>query len=813
MATTDFAQLLRSRRREAGLSQEALAERAGISIDAIGMYERGLQSTPRRDTVALLVDALRLGGEAREAFEAAANQKRAPGSPPSSGPRHNLPWQPTSFVGRHREVQELSGLLAPRRLVTVTGAGGIGKTRTSLEVALRLARVPRDGLWFVDLAPLSGEALVVNKLSSVLDVKVPEREDIFAALAGAINNREMLLILDNCEHVLTAVREVAVAILQACPHVTLLATSRERLAIAGEVTYLLPTLPIPDRSVTTAVEGRSYDAVELFAERAAGAKHDFLFSDEHVEAATDICRRLDGIALAIELAAARLPVLGLSELRTQLAQHFHVIAGGRRDLPERHRTLHAAISWSHGLLDGPERTLFRRLAIFVNGWTLEAAKAVCADATLNETSVFDALLSLVEKSLVVVDLDMATPRYAFFESTRAYALEQISPAEKAALARRHAQWMAMFADRADETYFLVPQRRWEILVLPEFENALAALEWTSGPEGDAVLGGRIASGFQGFWNYTGLALRRHVHVALERIDAEDHPGLIARLLLAQYQFLNGTARAEAMKRAIALADTIGDRRTLATSYTLLSRALAHIGQYPEAEAAGDRATTLLHAAGMQRSSQYSNLLLSRSLTFYNQLRLDEAKATLTEALALAEELGDEWLTSVCQLLLAPIEFTAGNVPRAIDLEKDALANARRVHGAPQQICSLNNLACYQIALGDLAAADANAREALTISRTSTPDELGIHAAIQHLAAIAALRGQPSHGASLIGYVNGWYERIGSVRDPADQKGYDILMESLRAQLSDDEISQATTQGAELARDSAVARALDVSQRF
>jgi predicted ATPase len=233
----------------------------------------------------------------------------------------------------------------------------------------------------------------------------------------------------------------------------------------------------------------------LFAERAATAKHDFILSDEQVGDIADICRRLDGVALAIELAAARLPVLGPSELRAQLTKHFLVVSGGRHDLPARQRTLNATIAWSHDLLGEPERVLFRRLAVFASGWTLEAAESVCVGGALHRESVLDALCSLAEKPLVVVAFDVATPRYSFFESTRAYALERlVADGEHPEFSRRHAEWMATFADRAYGMYGVVPRSPWQIAVIPELDNALAALEWALRRDGDALLDGRIASG-------------------------------------------------------------------------------------------------------------------------------------------------------------------------------------------------------------------------------------------------------------------------------------------------------------------------------
>jgi predicted ATPase/tetratricopeptide (TPR) repeat protein len=712
---------------------------------------------------------------------------------------HNLPWQPTSFVGRQRELSELSDLLQQRRIVTITGSGGIGKTRIALEVATGRP-TPPDGTWFVDLAPGADTAFVLSRLASLLGIRLPDQGDRLVALIDAIKNRDALLIFDNCEHVLAAVRSVAEAILQGCPRIALLATSRERLGIAGELPYQLSALAIPV-------------ALELFVERATTAKYGLHFSDEHRDVAADICRRLDGIALAIELAAARLPVLGLIELQSQLAQQFQVIAGGRHDLPERQRTLHAMISWSHDLLVESERVLFRRLAIFAGGWTLEAAVAVCADDALEASDVLDALFSLTEKSLVVVDLEAPTPRYQFFESTRAFAAEKLERAnEHAALSRRHASWMAGFADRAYDLFETISRHRWEVAMAPELDNAFAALAWAVTPNGEIVLAGRIASGLHGFWQTTGFAVTGHqyVRLALERIDSSEHPALAARLLLAQARFGHGRATVDATKRAIALLADTDDHRTMAMSYGMLATALLQTEQYPAAEEACDHALRLLSTCGLQQSLLYAGQLRCRSGIYHAQARAAEAKSALSEALALAVTAEDDWAISLCHATLAGIEFAAGDVHRAVALAEQGIASARKVRGerGAYQLTTLCNLACYKLVLGDADGAESSAREALNLARVTNAG-LAIFIAIQHLGAVAALRNQPHRAARLLGYVNALFDRFGVPRDPIDQRGYDILSTSLQRQLPGNEIAAFAAQGAAFAEHEAIEEALGV----
>ena len=777
----------------AGEKHETVARELGLSLRQF--YRE------RNAAFARLQDSL----QAELTLSDAAGREQESTSPGTV--RHNLPWQPTSFIGRRREIEEIAGLLGQRRLVTITGSGGTGKTRTALEVASRATHL-RDGTWFVDLAAVYDDAFVLGRLVSVLDLRLPENENLLGSLADAIKGREMLLILDNCEHVLEPVRAVAGAILRACPQVALLATSRERLGISGEIIYQLSTLPVPGKDVATAAEGRSYAAFELFVERAATAQHGVEFSDEHFEAAADICRRLDGIALAIELAAARLPVLGIAELRRQVAEHFRVIAGGCHDVPARQQTLYSAISWSYDLLSDLERVLFRRLSIFASGWTLDAAVSVCTDDTLTRDSVLDALFSLVEKSLVVVDLDTATQRYSFFESTRSFASQKLAATDELSrVARRHAEWMAAFADSAYEAFLVTNRSRWGAAVAPEIDNVLAALEWGFGPEGDTITAARIASGLTGLWLVVGLTDygRRFVNAAFDRIDASRHPLLAARLLLAQSQFTHGAPNERILRQAAALLEPLEDRRMLARCYTYLAYAVSRMGRNAEAEEISYRASALFENENLQRSPLYARCLNDRSVMLRMQGKIDDAKGALAQALSVAIALQDDWSTALCQSLLAEIEFTAGDPHRAVEIGKQALASARRVR---QEVFSLANLACFLIAIGEIDAAEAYVREALSLS-LSNPNDVQA-AVLQHSAAIAAIRGKAAPAARLAGYVNAWYERFGCVRDATDQKGYDLLMEAIRKQMSDADLSALAAQGARLTQEAAIDEALRLS---
>jgi predicted ATPase len=447
LAGLSFGALLKQHRAAAGFSQEVLAERARVSLVTVGSLEREARRAPYRETVAMLADALGLGDPEREQLEQAAAQARGrfQRRSPELTLTHNLPAQVTPFIGRTNEIAEIVALFERYRLVTIVGPGGVGKTRTALEAAAMLMQRRDKDMYFVDLASCSDLQFVTNKISSVTqknaEVETP------ADLTAALKTRHVVLILDNCEQVLEEIALTTRVLLESCPGIVILVTSRQRLGIPGEATYRLPPLAVPLTAPATMTEALSHGAIELFIRRAEAADATFAMATGHIVAVTDICKRLDGIPLAIEFAAARLPTLGLAALQERLWERF-VLAGGFHHLPPRQQTMLATIAWSYNLLNDAERILFRRLSIFSGGNTFEAAEVVCADDLLHGNEVGDVLLSLIEKSLVNVVRAEGCIRYTMLESVRIFALEKLAAAnELSELTQRHAQWFGTFAGR------------------------------------------------------------------------------------------------------------------------------------------------------------------------------------------------------------------------------------------------------------------------------------------------------------------------------------------------------------------------------
>ena len=406
----------------------------------------------------------------------------------------NLPNQLTSFVGRESEITELASLLRSLRLITLTGAGGVGKTRTALQIGSVMMNELPDGVWFVELAPLADESLVAATIARALQLDESSKGAVLETLVSYMKNKALLLILDNCEHVIAEAATVVNRIVQRCVRVQILATSREPIRVAGEHTYPLPPLPAPSADVANelvAEQAITYGAIQLFLARARAVDHRFALSDENAPILAEICRRLDGIPLAIELAAARVRVFSPAELARRLDERFRILTGGTRTALPRQQTMRSTIDWSHDLLDGRERTLLRRVSVFAGGWTTDAAQAVCFDAILDEHEALDIMVSLIDKSLVVAELSGTEARYRLLESTQAYAFEKLAESgERETIAQRHAAWIAGLTVKFRKSYNTLPREQWQRALEPEVDNIRAALTYASG-KGDAALAVRI----------------------------------------------------------------------------------------------------------------------------------------------------------------------------------------------------------------------------------------------------------------------------------------------------------------------------------
>jgi len=408
--------------------------------------------------------------------------------------RHNLPVQLTSFIGREKEMEEGRQAILAHRLVTLTGVGGTGKTRLSLQIAADVLDQFRDGVWFVELAPISDPNLVPQAIFSCLGIPEQPGQTILQLLLDYLRSKKLLLVLDNCEHLIAACAELVEMLLSKAPTVKIIATSREALGVSGELIWHVPSLSLPDvRQVATIAQLSQYEAVQLFIERAMLVQSHFQITNANAPAIAQICFRLDGIPLAIELAAARVKGLSAEQIASRLDDRFRLLTGGSRTALPRQQTLQATIDWSYRLLSEQERVLLRRLSVFAGGWTLEAAEQVCASDKLASDQILDLLLHLIDKSLVVAKTQEINPRYYMLETIRQYAQEKLAASGESSLARdRHLEYFCSLAEQARPHFRDAEQFTWLDRFETELDNVRDALTWAL-QDGSAKAGLRLAT--------------------------------------------------------------------------------------------------------------------------------------------------------------------------------------------------------------------------------------------------------------------------------------------------------------------------------
>jgi predicted ATPase/class 3 adenylate cyclase len=722
---------------------------------------------------------------------------------------NNLPRVATSFVGREAEVAEITELMAKHRLVTLVGSGGIGKTRTALQVAANL--IDGDGAWFIELAPLSNGDYLPFGVAKALGLTLATGGDPVESLARALKTKSVLLIFDNCEHLLEAAAKLIATLLGGCPTVRVLASSRQGLGIAGEVTYRMPSLGVPsDAAAThfTALDGARYAATALFAERARAADRSFAVTEENAPIIADICRRLDGIPLAIELAATRVKILTPRQLRERLDERFRVLTGGGRDVMPRQQTLRALIDWSYDLLDERERTLFRRLGIFVNGFTLEGAVAIGGGADLDDLDAFDLLASLVDKSLVLAEPAGEATRYRMLESTRVYAREKLQAAgEYEAQAARHLRYLRDHFAQAGERYEKTV--RWGELndaFSTELADARAALDWAVAG-GDTLLGAELFAELRHGWQACGLH-REGIARAEAFLAAlgDTEPRLVARIWLV-IEYLEGNAGprhrgSAAAAHAVARARACGDPAILAQALTLYSFSALRSSEndavesaLAEAEAIPDAtAATRLQLLGAR--ARQSGLLgnLGAQARAYERLRNEHRL------------LGNLSTELAYTLNLAETEHARGETRRAIAIIEEALPLFRTGGDRIYRVASLANLAGYLAAVDDLAGTRAIAREVIRELALGEPESAPVAQAIEHLALAVALGDDFIRAALLEGYADATFRNLAFKREVTEIKTFDRLAGLLGAGLAAGELAQLLAEGAALTPQAAIALA-------
>ena len=817
--TRTFGELLRQHRLAAGLAQDTLAERARLSVETISALERGVRQKPYLETIAQIAEALGLSAVDRAELERAADRRSltafngnlnayAP-SRVLDGVSNNLPVARTTFVGRETDVAEVKRLLERHRLLTLVGSGGVGKTRLAIKVGAELLDRYPDGVWFVDFAPISDPELVPSIVAQALGMSQQHERRVDEAVPQWLRRKRLLLIIDNCEHVLETIASLADAILAKAHDVGILATSRQSLEIGGEVVYRLQSLAVPaETAQLTANAALRYGAIVLFVDRATAADTRFALTDDNAPTVAKICGRLDGIALAIELAAARVNVLSILNLADKLNERFTLLAGGVRGALARQKTLTALFDWSYELLSPQEQLLFARLGLFAGGFDLDAVAAVCGGEGFDDIDTFDLLASLTAKSLVIVDTRGEKERYRLLESTAAYALTKLTADEHERLARRHAEYFRDSAEAAEERFGSESTTAWRARVEPELANYRSALSWALTRNKDAALGGAIAGALERLWREAGLAGegRYWIELALPLVSEAEQPAIAGRLELALSLFSAGTRRYEAAERAVRLYESVGDVEGAVRAQRLRAFALQQMGRLHEAREATAAVLAASDALGDRRNVAYSLNQLASIEASIGDLRA--ARATCARALAGMKALADQFGVALVLGFMAEVEFAAGDAKQALRLANEALELASRGKDLTVIAVWHVNIAAYRIALNDLSGARESARQGLRVSQQAR-NELSLTIAFQHFALLSALAGDARRAAQLLGHADARYEQLGIKREPTELRSYDTLRAALQETLSDGEIQILGAEGAVWSEDQAVAEALKV----
>ena len=713
--------------------------------------------------------------------------------------------QITPLVGRHKELVAIRSLYEEARLVTLTGAGGIGKTRVALQVAADL--LDADGAWFVDLAAVDDPALVESAIAEALDVRDPGlAPSLIDATINLLRNKHALLVLDNCEHVIDAAARGADRLLRGCTVLRIIATSREPLGIAGEHVFRLPTLtvPPPDRAATAAAL-MEYSAAELFVSRARAAQQSFVLNDANAEFVATIVRQLDGIALAIELAAARAGAMGLAQLSRRLDQRFKLLTGGSRTALPRQQTLRDTIAWSYDLLPENERRVFRRLATFSGGFTLDLAVASFADDELEDHEVLDLLTRLVDKSLVHTEPVEGDVRYRLLESTRAYARERLIDAgEEAAATRAHALACLALAEKLEARWIAAGRLENEAAARRELDNWRAALRWTLRQQSHLSIGLRLAAALRCVWSRYGPAegrtwIREALAAGTDTIACDFAPKL--NLADAQLSMLLNEYRRALSSAQVAIGgfDTEACAEEIAEAQLYAGVALGLLGSTQESEDLLQAALATFQAAGLVY--RIASALQGLAICRVSRGDLDGARTFFADALHAYEVSGAEASAAHMALNLAEAEFQAGNAERALKLAQRALASDRARHDDNGVVYDLCNASAYLLALGRPVEAVRDASEALALS-TQCGISIGAYLAMQRLAASAALH--PEHcgdavkpqltSTRLLGFVSARFNDLGYMREFTELREYDAALAALTLTLENDALETIMLEG-------------------
>jgi predicted ATPase len=818
-----LATMLRRHRVTAGLSQEALAERSGLSVRGVSDLERGLSRAPRLDTLTRLADALELDAAGRLALVRASGhlspeadpedtlRQPQPAAARPGGAVRSLPGYLTALIGREHDQAAIARLLRDRgvRLLTLTGPGGVGKTRLAVKVAEGLTDLCPSGVRFVALAPVTETALVLAAIAETIGVVDLADSGDVEALVLAIGAQQLLLVLDNFEQVLAAAQSV-VALLYRCPNLRIIVTSRTALAVSGEQVYLVRPLRLPSATKVTAPETvGTWPGVALFIERAQAVQATFALNPANVEAVIAICRRLDGLPLALELAAARIAMLPPHALLTRLEHALPLLTSADRGAPSRHRTLRDAVAWSYDLLGLEERQLFISLGVFAGGWQIATASALWADMFNAEDQVIAGLATLLNQSLIQYvpppDGTGIEPRYFMLETIREFAIEQLVGSGRAQIVRdNHARVFLRVAEEAEPN--IRSERRGPFLphLDAELDNLRAALTWSASDAGDAEVGLRIVGSLWGYFYLRGLLQegRNWAERLLGRNGSADRSAGRARGLyaLGALALLQGDAALgeASLDQSASLMRATCDPR-LREVLTHLGWARTNLGRPAEALAVLRESTEIAHKQGDSWWMAYNFATEATALARAGDL--SAAARRSEDSRALWDEHGDAWGRAIAERGLAGLRALEGHLVEARSLYAESASVLREVgdwRSLAQTLLGHGRAALQQ---GDASAAQAIYAEAL-----ETWQRIGIiGGSIRSLAGMAAaLTAQARYAEAT------WLFAVVQAHaapPPLESRQEKRWISEARSRLGEAEFAKAWTSGLVLTLDQAVPRAL------
>jgi non-specific serine/threonine protein kinase len=804
---TSFGELLKTYRERARLSQSDLAARAGLSRRGISDLERGERRAPQRETTRRLIEALELSDQQRSKFVAAAREGHFQAPPVS-----HLPLALTTFIGRESELDDVLNLLQTTRLLTLTGTGGIGKTRLALDVASRTQAEYEDGVGLVDLSALTESIQVPHSVAAAFGLREQPGQSIARLLVDFLEDRRVLVVLDNCEHLLDACAALSEQLLRTCAGLHILATSREALGVPAETRWSLPPMQIPPIDAARPSDVAASESVQLFYERARAVQPAFRHTAETDRAVAEICRRLDGLPLAIELAAAWIAVLPADEIARRLNSRLELAGRGSRIAQPRQQTLRASLDWSYELLSDQEAAVFTRLAVFAGGWRLEAAEAVCADDSIPTDDVLGSLGRLVDKSLVQVEPlpTRSGVRYKFLETVRQYAHEKLLASDDFAhVSASHAAFFVALAAQATSELSGPPEANRRVDLESEHDNLRATVRWVIGHadvEAAHTLGTALAR-FSQIGNH--LTEGRGWLAEILALSEEPSVGrartLVGAGLLGAYQ---GDYRfaVECLVEGVGICRDLGEDRELAHGLFALGLMAWTRGDYEAAREWGNEGLSVSRHAPHRGFEALHLFLLSAAAAEAGEIASARDLAEQCRALATRANFGRAIGLSLG--VLGMLSSDEGNYATADSLLKQAVEQLESA-GIPVAVAwALSLRARVRAAQGDRAAAQRLCAESLRMVKAFNLRGR-VPFVVDGLAGVLA-RDAPKQALLLAGAAQSIRQQLGVSIAPAEQARVREWLEPLRASVGPGTADECWTRGAALSLDEALDMALDLS---